>query len=116
MPLPPKGTQDSRHLYYKCDESKTLATMRPGFDLGCHFQCTLITLYDCQLVIYNFVGKTKKMMYCNFAHVCACNICKILNKNANVLFFMNCCINCEAHNKLPVSFCFESVFMLSRTH
>ena len=56
------------------------------------------------------------MMYCNFAHFCACNICKILNKSANVLFFMNCCINCEAHNKLPVSFCFQSVFMLLRTH
>ena len=24
-------------------------------------------------------------------------------------FFINCCIDCEAHNKLHVSFCFESI-------
>ena len=66
MPLPPKGTQDSRQLYYKCDESKTLTTKRPGFDLSCHFQSTFITLNDYQLVIYHFVGKTKKIMYCSF--------------------------------------------------
>ena len=38
--FPPKGIQPSRRLFHKCDKSKTLSTKRPGFDLGCHFQCT----------------------------------------------------------------------------
>ena len=42
-------------------------------------------------------------------------IIHMLGKGALVftkhLYFINCCINCEAHNKLPVSFCFESVFL-----
>ena len=68
--MPPKGTQPSRQLYYKYDESKTLSIKRPCFDLACHFQYTFITLNDYQLVIYHFAGKTKKMMYCNFVFFC----------------------------------------------
>ena len=40
VPPPTMGIQPPGRLFHKCDESKTLPTERPGFDLGCHCQCT----------------------------------------------------------------------------
>ena len=34
------------------------------------FLTTIITFNDYQLVMYRFVVKTKKMMYCNFVFLC----------------------------------------------
>ena len=35
-----------------------------------HFWTIFITFNDYQLVIYRFVVKTKKMMYCNYVFLC----------------------------------------------
>ena len=41
--VPPSKVHSTiKMIFHNCDklEAKTVSTKRPGFDLGCHFQCT----------------------------------------------------------------------------